>query len=162
MKKRLLVLGMLLCLAVTGKMLFWQEKTQEASVYFVDQDIQRLIPMDYAVPAKKPEKAARLVLRELSEGRRNNPKIMRLFPDVKNGVTVKVKNQTAYVNLSREFVENHSPIRQHELLTVYSIVNSLTSIDGIVNVKFTIDGKEEKNFKGFIDMREAFIPDYFM
>ena len=39
MKKSLLVLGMLLCLAVTGKMLFWQEKTQEASVYFVDQDI---------------------------------------------------------------------------------------------------------------------------
>ena len=43
-----------------------------------------------------------------------------------------------------------------------TIVNSLTSIDGIVKVKFTIDGKPQKNFKGFIDMREAFIPDYYV
>jgi len=31
-----------------------------------------------------------------------------------------------------------------------------------VNVRFTIDGKRQKDFKGYIDMRETFIPDYFI
>ena len=38
----------------------------------------------------------------------------------------------------------------------------LTGLDGIVNVRFTIDGKRQKDFKGYIDMRETFIPDYFI
>ena len=45
-------------------------------------------------------------------------------------------------------------------MMVYSIVNSLTNIDGIVNVRFTVDGERQKDFLGFVDMRETFIPDY--
>ena len=48
------------------------------------------------------------------------------------------------------------------MLIVYQIVNSLTSIDGIDNVRFTVDGKVKKEYAGFIDMRETFIPDYFV
>ena len=48
------------------------------------------------------------------------------------------------------------------MLMVYSIVNSLTEIDGIVNVRFTIDGRVQKDFVGYLDMRETFIPDYFV
>ena len=48
--------------------------------------------------------------------------------------------------LKQELVDKHPDGRDLELLTVYSIVNSLTGLDGIVNVRFTIDGKRQKDF----------------
>ena len=139
-----------------------QSKAMKVKLYFVDSSMQRLIPSDFTVETKKPEKAAKLVISELLKGRDNNPKILRLIPNIKDGLNVKIKGSTAYVNMSSEFIKNHSDARQHEYLTIYSIVNSLTSVEGIVNVRFTIDNHEQKKFKGFCDMRETFIPDYYI
>lgn len=139
----------------------YNTKTTNVRLYFTDSSMLRLIPSDFSVHTKNKNKAAKCVIDELLKGRDNNKKILRTIPDLKNGLTVKVKEKTAYVNMSREFVKEHSDLRRHETLTIYSIVNSLTSIDGIVNVKFTIDGKTQKDFKGFCDMRETFIPDYY-
>ena len=84
------------------------------------------------------------------------------IPNVKHGIKVKVLDRIAYVDIKQELVDKHPDGRDLELLTVYSIVNSLTGLDGVVNVRFTIDGKRQKDFKGYIDMRETFIPDYFI
>ena len=105
---------------------------------------------------------AQRVADELVEGYDDNPKIRRIIPNVKHGIKVKVLDRIAYVDLKQELVDKHPEGRDLELLTVYSIVNSLTGLDGIVNVRFTIDGKRQKDFKGYIDMRETFIPDYFI
>jgi hypothetical protein len=59
-------------------------------------------------------------------------------------------------------VEAHPEGRELELLTIYSIVNSLTGIEGISTVRFTINHEITKDFMGYVDMRETFIPDYFM
>lgn len=141
---------------------FSDKKQYDACLYFTDASMQRLIPSDFTLKAANADKAAKIVLSELVKGRDDNKKIMRTVPDIKDGLTVKVKGVTAYVNMSGEFVDCHSNARPHELLTIYSIVNSLTSIDGIINVKFTIDNKTQKDFKGFCDMRETFIPDYYI
>ncbi len=141
----------------------YRDKEQmKLELYFVDSSMQRLIASDFYAEARDSADAARIVIDELLKGRDSNDKIVRIMPDVKNGLTVRVKNQTAFVNISREFQRKHSAMRHHEVLTIYQIVNSLASIDGIVNVKFTIDNKEEKDFKGFCDMRETFIPDYYI
>ncbi len=165
--RRMTVLAVLLVLfavAVGSKTSLQTAKTgnPNAELYFVDSAMLRLVTEDFQVGHVSRQKAAEKVLEELIRGRDENPKILRLIPNIKKGMTVKVKNNVATVNLTPEFVEAHSAERQHELLTVYAIVNSLTSIDGITNVKFTIDGKVEKRFKGFIDMRETFIPDYYI
>ena len=136
--------------------------TMKVELYYVDSSMLRLIPSDYTANTSNKNKAAKTVISELIRGRDNNTKILRLIPDLKDGLSVKVKGTTAYVNMSREFVDLHSNSRLHEQLTIYSIVNSLTSIDGIVTVKFTIDNKQTKDFKGFVDMRETFIPDYYI
>lgn len=139
-----------------------KDDAMNVKLYFVDSSMQRLIPSDFKVETKRPQKAAKAVISELLKGRDNNPKIMRIMPDINDGLSVSVKGTTAYVNMSSEFADKHSSSRQHEYLTIYSIVNSLTSVDGIVNVRFTIDKKEQKDFKGFCDMRETFIPDYYI
>lgn len=130
-------------------------------LYFADSEMLRLIPNKIYIDSKKSvEKNAKTVIAELIKGRDDNPKILRTIPKIKNGMTVKVKNDTAYVNLSKKFVQAHSDNSVHEMLTVYSIVNSLASVEGITKIKFTIDGKSEEHFKGRIDMRETFVPDY--
>lgn len=133
---------------------------QTADVYFVDKSLMRLLPAKIYLPDVSTEKAAKKVIEELIKGRDTNPKILRLIPNSKRCMTVKVENDTAYVNLTKKLIKEHPDGANQEILTVYAIVNSLTSIDGIKKVKFTIDGKEKADFKGNIDMRETFVPDF--
>lgn len=59
-----------------------------------------------------------------------------------------VENNIAYVDFSQEFVDNHPGGSLGEYNTVYSIVNSITEIDGIDQVVFLIDGKRQSAYKG--------------
>jgi spore germination protein GerM len=131
-------------------------------LYFVDSEMLRLLPVEIYISDTTPQKKAQAVLDELIRGRDDNPKIRRTIPNIKNGMTVKVENNTAYVDISKKMVETHPEGRELELLTIYSIVNSLTGIEGISTVRFTINHEIAKDFMGYVDMRETFIPDYFM
>lgn len=131
-------------------------------LYFVDSEMLRLLPVEIYISDTTPQKKAQAVLDELIRGRDDNPKIRRTIPNIKNGMTVKVENNTAYVDISKKMVEAHPEGRELELLTIYSIVNSLTGIEGISTVRFTINHEIAKDFMGYVDMRETFIPDYFM
>lgn len=137
-------------------------ETEEVKLYFVDAQMLRLVPVKVSIPKMPPQKQAKRVLDELIEGRDDNPKIRRLIPKDKGCMSVKVKNRIAYVDINDEMLEAVPDGRDLEELTVYSIVNTLTGLDGIVNVRFTINGEAQREFKGYIDMRETFIPDYFV
>lgn len=130
-------------------------------IYFIDSDMLRLLPVQTFIADSSTQKKAEKILDELIEGRDDNPKIRRTIPKIKDCMSVKVKGNSAYVNLTKKMSENHPDGRDSELLTVYSIVNSLVEIDGINTVHFTVDGEVQKDFMGYIDMRETFIPDYF-
>lgn len=129
-------------------------------VYYVDSDMLRLVSVSTPCDGTTPQQQAEEVVKLLIEGKDHNKKIQRMIPDVKGCISVKVLSNTAYVDIKGK--ELFPDGRVAEELVVYQIVNSLTSIDGIVKVKFTFDGREEKVFKGFIDMRETFIPDYYV
>lgn len=129
-------------------------------LYFTDSQILKLLPMRVQIPKLDAEEQAKYVLKLLIDGDDDNLKIKRTIPDIKGCMSVYVKNEIAYVDIKQSVIENHAEGRDIELLTVYSIVNSLTSIEGIHNVRFTICGKKQKAFMGYLDMRETFIPDY--
>lgn len=63
-----------------------------------------------------------------------------------------------YVDLSSEFVSKHSGGSTGETLTIYSIVNTLTSLDNIKMVQFLIEGEKQQEFKGHIDFSKPFEP----
>ncbi|MCC8160781.1 MAG: GerMN domain-containing protein [Oscillospiraceae bacterium] len=136
--------------------------TTEVKLYFVDAEMLRLIPVNAYIPQTNTEKMAQCVLDELIEGRDDNPKIRRLIPKQRRCMTVEVRDSIAYVDIKSEMVDAQPDGRNLELLTVYSVVNSLTGLAGIENVRFTVEGKVQKDFKGYIDMRETFIPDYYV
>lgn len=155
------ILMLVLCTScgVTSTVMSTKNDVETVQIYCVDSDLYKLIPYDMQIESKSAQKAAESIINELVNGMQYE-KIRHIIPSVKNGVTVRVKGDTAYVNFSEEMVEHHPDDIDSEFLTVYSIVNSLTSMDAVDAVKFTIGGKERERFKGFLDMRETFVPDY--
>lgn len=156
-----IILVLFFCTSCTqDKSVFSRKNNIEtAQIYCVDSDLYKLIPYDVDIESKNTQQAAQMVVDKLVYGMQYE-KIRHTIPCVDKGVTVRVEGDTAYVNLSEEMVETHPNDMDSEYLTVYSIVNSLASLDGVTAIKFTIDGKEKKDFKGFLDMRETFLPDY--
>ncbi len=131
-----------------------------AEVYFVDSQMLRLVSVETEFYDGSSDEVAEQVLDELICGRDYNKKIKRMIPLDYACLSVRVKQNTAIVDISN--INTFPDGKVNEILVIYQIVNSLTSIDGIDKVEFTIEGKEQKNFKGFIDMRETFIPDYYV
>ncbi len=155
MRKKIisLLLILIVILSGCGKS---EKNTQNVKIYYIDSELLMLVGMPEKISSNNIQEAAEKVIRKLVGGQDFNRKIKRQIPNIKNGISVKVENKTANVNFSSEFVEAHSEGRIAERLTVYQIVNSLTSLDGIDSVTFTINGEKCKCFKGFIDMRQAF------
>ena len=134
----------------------------DAKLYMVDAEMLRLIPVKIKIPEGDTQRMAQRLLDELVEGRDENPKIRRLIPKIPGCLTAHVEDYHVTVNISGEVLKKHPEGRDLELLTIYQIVNTLTELNGIKTVRFTIDGKVQRNFMGYIDMRETFVPDYFI
>ncbi len=154
----IIVLTIILC----GSIIKRDIKNIDAQIYYIDHSMLRLIPIDVNLGKVTKGRAAKIMVEKLIDGKDENSKILKLIPDEKGCIDVEVKDGTAIVNLKKTLAKNKPENKTHGLLMVYSIVNSLTSIDGIDTVKFLVDGKEEKNYISGLDMREVFIPDYYM
>ena len=62
----------------------------------------------------------------------------------------------AYVDLSRDVVTGHTGGSRDELLTIYTIVNALTSnLPAVTSVQVLVDGKEVDTLAGHVDLRQA-------
>jgi len=143
----------LMLLTACGK----EVKTVDARIYYIDHELLALIGVPVAVEGENISERAQNVLNKLVDGQDFNRKIKRQIPKTYGLMTVSMEGSCAVVNLSEEFVRRHEDGRIAERLTVYQIVNSLTSLDGINSVRFTINSKTNRNFKGFLDMRETFV-----
>ncbi|MBQ3471820.1 MAG: GerMN domain-containing protein, partial [Clostridia bacterium] len=91
-----------------------------------------------------------------------NPKIRRLIPKISGCLTARMEDYNVTEDIKSEVIKKHPEGRDLELLTIYQIVNTLTGLDGVKTVRFTIDGKTQRNFMGYLDMRETYVPDYFV
>lgn len=152
----IIVLAVVLC----GSIIKRDTKDINGQIYYIDHSMLRLIPIDVNLGKVTKQRAAKVMIDRLIDNK--NPKTLNLLPDEEGCIDVDVKGNTAIVDLKKTLAKNKPENRTHGLLMVYSIVNSLTSIDGIDTVKFLVDGKEEKNYISGLDMREVFIPDYYM
>lgn len=137
-----------------------REPVPNAKIYYVDRQLHRLIPVDCCTSSNDVQKSAQKMIDDLILGQDSNNEILRTIPPVKNGLSVRIENRTATVDISDELAAAHAVSPDNERLTIYQIVNSLTSIDGIDCVKFTIGGKTSKKFVGFVNMSEIFTPNY--
>ena len=121
-------------------------------LYFTDEGSKmlkreiRYIPMEEA--KKSVENLASCIIAELIKGPTKETGLSGTIPEGTVLNKVEIDKRVIILDLSKQFVDNHPGGKDLEELTIYSICNSLTELKEIEKVKFTIDGKEVKEFKG--------------
>jgi spore germination protein GerM len=125
-----------------------------ARLFYVDPDGEHLTAVEQEVPYGEGtiEQAKRIVEAALA-----TPPAPYLSA-IPSGTTLKALYLTskgeAYVDLSPEVQKNHPGGTTSETLTVYALVNTLTSnLPAITGVQLLIDGKEIDTLAGHLDLR---------
>lgn len=107
----------------------------------------RYIPLSEA--AKSVNSLASLIVKELINGPGKDSGLKATIPEgTELRSPVKIEAGVATVDFTKEFRDKHSGGKAAERMTIYSIVNTLTELKEIQKVKFLIDGKTEKEYKG--------------
>jgi len=128
-----------------------------AHLYFADQSRRHLSAEERLVTS--PDSAAeraKAVVNALIEGPRTTlgqtiPKETKLLALYVTGEGV------AYVVFDRNIVEGHPGGTFSELLTVFSVVNTLAlNVSEIQAVKILVEGREKKTLTGHVDIRFPF------
>ncbi|MGE5613475.1 MAG: GerMN domain-containing protein [Bacillota bacterium] len=128
------------------------EKTP-VRLYFANADNTKLKLeiryIDLRDEEKNASSLASAIINELIKGPSNETTHKRTVPaEAKLRTPVSINGKVATVDMSKEFKTKHPGGKDAEKMTIYSIVNSLTELEEIEKVKFTIDGKTQKEFMG--------------
>jgi spore germination protein GerM len=135
----------------------------KAHLYFSDADHRFLTAEDrtLAQPDSVVERARALVY-NLIEGSKGP--LLRTIPAETKLLAIYVASDgVAYVDFDRAISNKHPGGSISELLTIFSIVNTLTlNIVEVQAVKILIEGREAKTLAGHIDIRSPFRPNMLM
>lgn len=132
------------------------EEMVEVNLYFSDSQAMYLVAEKRKIP-QAPSLARQAVV-ELIKG----PESSELYPTIPGGTQVNevyIFDDIAYIDLSKEIFENHPGGSSGELMTVYSIVNTLTEIPTIKGVQILVEGNEMKSLVGHIDISMPLLRD---
>lgn len=128
------------------------------SLYFNQKDTNTLIPEARRVDVKELTKDPyNTLIKLLLEGPKSEG-LEKVIPDGTKINKIELKDGTIYLDLSKEFVENHKGGAEAESRTIYSIVNTLTGLNEVEAVKIVIDGNNESCFKdNLMNFKDAFV-----
>lgn len=127
-------------------------KLIQTKLYFPDNNVDKL-HLELRALLVSNDGTARAAVEGLIEGPLSN-----LAPSIPDGtqlLDISILNGVCTVDFSQAFVDNHISGSSNDLMTVYSIVNTLTEFDSIDKVQFLIEGKTGATFGNFV-FNEAF------
>lgn len=129
--------------------------TQEVNLYFSDDQAMYLVPEKRSLQsagADQKQLAAALV-NELIAG----PKQAKLHATMPQGsklLSLEIAGGLATVNLNQDFQSQHSGGSTGEIMTIYSLVNSLTDLQGIQQVQLLVEGNKLETLKGHLEISQ--------
>ena len=132
------------------------EEMIEVNLYFSDSQAMYLVPEKRKI-SQIPSLARQAVI-ELIKGPENSD----LYPTIPEGTQINevyIADDIVYIDLSEEIFKNHPGGSSGELMTVYSIVNTLTEIPPIKGVQILVGGNEMNSLVGHIDISMPLIRD---
>ena len=132
----------------------------KASLYFGGESSDYLIKEFRPVSSvRNPEKMSAVLMKELING--PDAKGVRTIPEQTRLLAVDFSNDgLLVVNFSKEFTEQHPGGSSSEIMTVYSIVNTLTiNIKDVKMIRITQEGRTLNTIAGHIDCNRIFYPD---
>jgi spore germination protein GerM len=126
-------------------------------LYFSDKENAFLIAEKRGLfHPDNPAEFGKIIINALIDGPKEG--LMRTIPagTILRALYV-TQDGTAYVDISDAIKDNHPGGIKSELLTIYSIVNTIIlNIPGIDAVKILIEGRESMTLAGHIDLRFPF------
>jgi len=135
--------------------------TKTISLFFLREGDGRLVAEErpIATDASLVHEAEE-VLAELIKG--PSGELVATVPaETKLGRLFLTKDGTAYVDFSRDLVDNHPSGTAAEISTVYAVVNSLTyNFKSIKRVFILVEGEERETLNGHLGLDRPFLPDY--
>lgn len=167
MKKIILILCVCVAIALLGYKILVQkqEKVEITEVPKLDGKIVLYFKGNEAMNLEKEyrnvsmkriaENMAKTVVEELLKGP-TNEELHSLIPVDTKLLNIESQENTVILDLSNEFIEKQEG-ESNALLAIYSIVNSLTEITEIEQVKFLINGKEMERFKDYFEFDKPFV-----
>lgn len=117
------------------------------SLYFYNENTKSLTPEGRLIDVKELVENPYLKLMEMLIAGPQNQNLIKTIPDGTKVNKAELKGDVLYLDLSKEFVENHVGGEEKESSTIYSIVNTMTNLTEVNSVKILIDGEENKAFK---------------
>lgn len=132
----------------TGDEKITGEETTTVVLYFAGTE-GYLVPEQREVP--KVAGIARKTMEELCKG----PESEGLLPTMPRGtrlLDINIRDGLCTVDFSKELVENHPGGSSGELVTVYSIVNTLTQFPSVEKVVILVEGQRVQTLAGHLDL----------
>jgi len=127
------------------------------NLYFADNDRLFLTAESRTVPnTKDPSILGRHIIEALIRGPQKG--LARTVPEAAALRAIYItENGRAYVDLKDGIMAHHPGGSKSELMTIYSIVNSLVlNVPAIHSVKIIVEGRESMSLAGHIDLRYPF------
>jgi spore germination protein GerM len=133
---------------------------ETAVLFFPSLSERKLVAESQPVKwAPATDDRVRQVLLALAEGPRQSPGHP-LAASTNVRAVFLASDGTAYVDLSNDLLANITPGIETESLSVYSIVNSITTnIPSVKRVKILIQGQEVETLAGHADLTDPIVPD---
>lgn len=132
------------------------EEMVEVNLYFSDSQAMYLVPEKRKI-SQIPSLARQAVIKLIK-----GPESSEFYPTIPEGTQVNevyIADDIVYVDLSEEIFKNHPGGSSGELMTVYSIVNTLTEIPPIEGVQILVGGNEMNSLVGHIDISMPLLRD---
>jgi len=123
----------------------------DLTLYFVSEQGDNLI--ESVVTVEKTESVAKAAIEGLISG----PTTANSYRSVPVGtrlISISIDQGVAKVDFSREFIDGNGGGSAEEMMSVYSIVNTLTEFSTIDAVIFLVEGKRIDTISGHIDISE--------
>lgn len=124
-------------------------------LYYPDASGNGLVKVERHIKVLSGDSLEDRLIQELSE----LPPGLDVVCPIPEGSVVKsisVNDGICYLDFNEAFKSNHYGGSTGELMTVYSIVNTLTEQADISRVQFLIDGEKSVDFKGHLDFSQLF------
>lgn len=128
------------------------EKT-ELTLYFTDEQGEKLYPEKREVIRNINTSAERVVLEELIAGPKAEGLVPTLDPSTKL-LNVSVNENVCYINFDTTFLTNSLEV--NEYIPIYSIVNSLSELSSVNRIQITINGKQDEKFRDSVSLNTLF------
>jgi hypothetical protein len=135
------------------------ENFVEVDLYFEESPFMKLSPEKRKIFRSDGSlELAERILNELKKG----PETGDLSPTIPEGKFLRAffidSSGCAFVDFSADFKKNHPGGTHAELITVYSIVNSLVfNMDSVKRVQFLVDGEQVETLAGHVDIRHPWL-----